>query len=404
MGQSVLDGSAALRARARVFADILVHPSLEVLRNPRPLFRGGPAWPRFETQVLARTCWFPLPVPIDAKPPPCPPAAEAGEGVWCGPVSFHFGHMVADFGMRLAASSRAFPELPLVFSIWNLPGAEPLPFFWQIVDHLGIDRARIHLNRVPTLWRRLHVLPQAERRFGGGPGRAHLDFMDAITGPAPLPDLDCLFVSRAGLPKGRFAGEGVLEAALQNAGVVVFRPETVPLDAQVALYRRARRLIVSEGSALHAFQLLGRVPAEMIVLCRRPWRRMAAASLRPRVSGLHYVEALRGLVHGLRATGRPQTTTALSVLDEGRLLDALGRLGVPLAWDRTAYLRAQEADLADWIVHRMAQAAHPGERATIERCLRGLSLPPPAPWPEAGREPGREPGTEPGTEAGTATP
>lgn len=386
MGHSSFLGAASLRAKARTFETILVHPSLEVLRKPGALFRGGPAWPRFETQVLARTCWFPIPLPVDAKPPPCPPAAEAGEGVWCGPVSFHFGHMVADFGMRLAASSRAFPDLPLVFSIWDLPGAEPLPFFWQIVDHLGIDRARIHLNRRPTLWRRLHVLPQAERRFGGGPGRAHLDFMDAITaGDAPPPDLPCLFVSRAGLPKGRFAGEGALEAALGEAGIAVFRPETAPLDAQVALYRRARRLIVSEGSALHALQLLGRLDAEIIVLCRRPWRRMAAASLRPRVRALHYVEALRGLVYGLRATtGRPQMTTALSVLDEGRLLDALGRFGLPLAWDRAVYLRAREADVADWVAHRMAQAPHPGERATIERRLRALSLPTPAAWPEPG--------------------
>lgn len=386
MGHSSFLGAAALRAKARTFETILVHPSLEVLRKPGALFRGGPAWPRFETQVLARTCWFPLPLPVDAKPPPGAPAAEAGEGVWCGPVSFHFGHMVADFGMRLATSSRAFPDLPLVFSIWDLPGAEPLPFFWQIVDHLGIDRARIHLNRRPTLWRRLHVLPQAERRFGGGPGRAHLDFMDAITGGnAPPPDLPCLFVSRAGLPKGRFAGEGALEAALRETGVAVFRPETAPLAAQVALYRRARRLIVSEGSALHAFQLLGRLDAEMIVLCRRPWRRMAAASLRPRVRGLHYVEALRGLVHGLRATtGRPQMTTALSVLDEGRLLDALARHGLALPWDRAAYLRAREADVTEWVAHRLTQGAHPGERATIERRLRALSLPPPAAWPEPG--------------------
>jgi hypothetical protein len=388
MGHSSFLGAASLRAKARSFDDILVHPSLEVLRNPGALFRGGPAWPRFETQILARTCWFPVPFPVDAKPPPLrEAAAAAGEGVWCGPISIHFGHMVADFGMRLAASSRAYPDLPLIFSIWDLPGAEPFPFFWQMVDHLGIDRARIHLNRTPTLWRRLHVLPQAERRFGGGPHGAHLDFLDAITAPSPgAPDIACLFVSRAGLPKGRFAGEAVLETALRSVGVTVFRPETVPLAAQLALYRRARRLIVSEGSALHAFQLLGRLEAEMIVLCRRPWRRLAAASLRPRVGALHYVEALKGLVYGLRASGRPQRTTALSILDEGRLLDALGRLGVALAWDRAAYLRAREADIAAWIAHRMAQAAHPGERAMIERRLRALSLPPPAAWPESGAQ------------------
>ena len=366
----------------RTFSDIVVHPSLEVLRDPGPLFRGGPDWPRFHTRIAERHCWYALPLPVDARPPKAGARETVQdaleEGVWCGPVSFHYGHMIADFGMRLAASARALPEAPLLFSIWPVPGAAPLPFFFEITDHLGIARERLRFVGRPTLVRRLHVLPQAERPYGGGPSRAHLDLMDAITGPAPPGDGATVFVSRAGQPKGKFAGESALEAAFVGAGAVAFRPESAPLKAQIDRYRSAERLIFSEGSAVHTLQLVGRLDAQVIVLGRRRWRRLAAGSLRPRVRSLAYLHALRGLVYGLRASGRPQIPAALTILDEKKLLDRLGRLGVDLAaaWDQAAYLRARDADLAAWTAQRLADAVHPGERATIGKRLKALGLPP----------------------------
>src|SRR3954453_15841257 len=70
------------------------------------------------------------------RPHRAEPASERLErGIWCGPVSNHFGHMVADFAMRIAASSRLDPVTPLVFSI-DPEAPEPLPVFWQIPDHL----------------------------------------------------------------------------------------------------------------------------------------------------------------------------------------------------------------------------------------------------------------------------
>src|SRR5207244_11081817 len=130
-------------------------------------------------------------------------------------------------------------------SIWDEEGAAPLPFFWQIIDHLGVDRRRVMLVRKPTRFGRLSVLPQAERRFGGGPSRRHLRLMDAITAPPSPPDRDlaCVFVARARLPNGRFAGESYLDEVMTAAGVTVFHPEQVALSFQFQLYRSARRLI-----------------------------------------------------------------------------------------------------------------------------------------------------------------
>jgi len=369
-----------LREQAKTFADIVVHPSQEMLRHPAgAFFRGGPEWPHFATQIYARHCWRRIPTPVDSRPhPPSQSVESADRGIWCGPISYHFGHMVADFGMRIAASSLLDQATPLVFSVWDQGDAEPPPFFWQIIDHLAIDRRRVLLVRNPMRFGRLAVLPQAERRFGGGPSRRHLQLMDAITAPPwpPDQDIETVFVSRSWRPRGRFAGESYLDEALAAAGVTVFQPESVDLYAQFRLYRRARRLIFSEGSALHALQLLGRLDAEIVILARRPWARMTAVSLRPRVRSVRSIRAARGFAYGLLPSGDRQHPAGISVLDERRCIAGLRVLGIDIArsWDPKIYTERRDGDIAAWIGHRLAFATHPRERRTIERHLRRLSL------------------------------
>src|SRR5437762_9112829 len=286
--------------------------------------------------------------------------------------------MVADFGVRFAASALLDGTPPLAFSIWDDPKAQAPPFFWQIVDHLAIDRSRVLLVREPMQFGRLLVLPQAERRFGSGPSRPHLRLMDAITAP-PFradQDLEYVFVSRARWPKGRFAGEAYLDEALAAAGVTVFHPESADLHTQLRLYRRARCLIFSEGSALHALQLLGRVDAEVVILARRPWARMTAVSLVPRVRGMRYIRATGGFIYGLLPSGDRQHPAGISLFDERRCVSGLQALGIDIApfWDPRVYAERRDGDLRRWIGNRLARATHPGEPRTVERHLRRLSL------------------------------
>src|SRR3954454_14831682 len=351
-----------------------------MLRHPAgAFFRGGPQWPHFETQVYARHCWHRIPRPVDSRPLPCDgPVDIVDRGIWCGPISYHFGHMVADFGMRIAASSLLDETTPLVFSIWGNPKAEAPPFFWQIIDHLAIDRSRVLFVRKPMRFGRLLVLPQAERRFGGGPSRRHLELMDAITAPPFRADQDLgyVFVSRARWPKGRFAGEAYLDEALPAAGVTVFHPESADLHDQFRLYRRARCLIFSEGSALHALQLLGRVDAEVVILARLPGARMTAVSLVPRVLGMRYIRATGGFIYGLLPSGDRQHPAGISLFDEKHCVSGLRALGIDIApfWAPRVYAERRDGDIAAWIGNRLAFATHSGERRTIERHLRRLSL------------------------------
>ena len=368
----------------RVFRDVTVLPT-QGLRNgmgrapsrlTRGVFRGGPLFPLFALRWRARHCRGPIPGPCDLRPAPAAAVHHLPAGVWCGPASPHFGHMIADFAMRLPRAALAGPGWPLVFSVGPAELPEPEPFFWQILAHFGVGPERVVLVREPTRFARLAVPPQAERLGGPGPSRAHLDRMDAVAaahGP-PGPPIPCLFVTRAGLADGRIAAEPYLAEALARAGVTVMAPERASLAAQLDAYRRARRIVFSEGSALHALQLLGRLPAEVAVLVRRPGRRLARRALRPRLAALAYWSPIRGQVLGCNARGRPQWDRALTLIEPRLLLACFAGFGVDLAahWDAAAYEAALRADIGAWVAYNRALDIHAGARAMIARSLARL--------------------------------
>lgn len=370
--------SAARGPRLQSFRDIVVHPTQAMLKPPFVLYRGGPDWPRFWLRIAARHCRFPVAVPLDIRPrrDGPPPARREAAGIWCGPVTRHFGHAVAEFGTRIAWSSRlAQGDLPLVFSAGPADGPPP-PFFDQLLAHFGVAPDRVRIVTAPTRFDRLDVVPQAERLLGGAPDPAYLALLDEIAGPEPVGDGARLFVSRGALPKGRFAGETYLEAVLAAAGYAVFRPESAPLAGQLARYRAAAHLVFSEGSALHALQLLGHLRAAVTVLVRRPGMRLASAAIAARVPALDYLDCLRGVAYGVRRYGRPQVSAGISILDEDRVPTAFARAGIDIAagWDRAAYRGARDADIAGWAARRLADPKHAAEAATIDRSLRRAGL------------------------------
>ena len=158
----------------QVFRDILVMPTQDLLNGMgkavrsggRGIYRGGPVWPRFALQIRARHCRGLVPIPCDRRPRVTGEAARIVEaGVWCGPASPHFGHMIADFGMRIAQGAHR-TDLPLVFSVGPESQPDPRPFFHDILRHLGVPESRVMLIREPTRFGTLHVPAQAERIRG----------------------------------------------------------------------------------------------------------------------------------------------------------------------------------------------------------------------------------------------
>jgi hypothetical protein len=356
------------------FANVVVYPTQDMLRPPWTLFRGGPDWPWFWLRRDERHCRYRSRIPLDVRPRrgSREPMRDEPKGTWCGPVSQHFGHAIANFGSRIAEASVLPRDRPLVFSA--RPGEVPPDFLWQMLRHYGVDRERVRIVSEPTRFASLLVAPQAEPLHGPPPSARHLELLDRLAGPAPPPDGSRLYVSRAMLWKGKIAGDAFIERALLESGHVPFHPELVPLSEQLDAYRRASSLVFAEGSAIHALQLLGRVAADVVVVCRRRGSRLAETPIRARAHSLSYVDAVAGTLVGLDRRGRRQPSTGMTVLDDDRLVMGLERAGVPIGatWSRDAFAEQREADVARWVDARLAHPLHPGERGAIRRSLRGL--------------------------------
>ncbi|GEP12445.1 glycosyltransferase 61 family protein [Methylobacterium gnaphalii] len=360
--------------RSQAFRDVIVVPQ----RGDR--YHGGPIWPNFYLRVRARTCWGIIPVPIDTRPhASAPPHRIIDAGVWCGIVGLHYGHMIASLGMRIVASAALDPALPLIFSLPDVDLFELPPYFWQMINVLGVDRQRLLFIREPVKVLRLYVFPQAERPFGGGPSAQHLDRMDRLFGDKRLVPkvIPVSYVSRSRVTRGgQIAGESYLEEVLRKLGVEIYFPEDHSVEAQVAYYAQVRRLIFSEGSPVHTLQLVGRLGADIAVLVRRPRQWHAFASLKPRARSLTYLRATEALVRGLGASRRSERHRGITIMNEAKLLREFARIGLDLSthWDSPAYTARRDADIRGWIVDRRSQKSSFDEGKFIETQLAALGI------------------------------
>ncbi len=344
------------------------------------MFRGGPLWPRYAWQWKARHARGWLPIPRDAAPSfIAEPTMTIPQAIWCGPIAFHFGHAVADFGMRIAESAYSGLPCPLLFAMESQLDIDPPEYFWQILRHLKVDTDRVLIVRSPIKVEKLYVYPQSEVRGGAGPSRQHLDLMDRITGSTANQTTNTMvYVSRSRLhenhnfPVGQIAAESYIENALTQVGFTTIHPEEMPVDQQLEAYKNASTLIFSEGSALHGLQLLGRLHSKLGIISRRKGKSMPTTSFQGRVQKLTHINAVHGMIYSLRSNGRADKTRAISVLDQKHLIDSLMKFGVDLTgiWDSNTYCRTRNDDIKSWASRMNALGQHPRAEPFIRRKIR----------------------------------
>ena len=364
------------------FHDVVVVPYAALLDKWQDgeFHQGGPIWPDWDQQRLARHCREGR--PFDIRPEDPETVEHYVETLaWGGGIDPQFGHQVADFSARLLATTLAHPELPIAFASkpergWRTLDDTPA-FFAQILDWFGIPRERVHFINESTMVGQLFVAPQAEQLDGPGPSADYLDALDRLAAARlyelPVERVPALYVSRAGMP-ARFAGETYLERALVEAGVHVMRPETLPLLEQIRSYRAAERIIFAEGSAVHVLQLLGHVDADVGVLVRRGGTHIAQPNLLPRVRSLDYEDGTAGMVLGILPSGRRATHLGLSVLRQDAIVDMFARLGVDLVgrWSDSAFGQARDEDVLAWADAQVSQPQLHGP-GSVELILERLA-------------------------------
>lgn len=207
----------------------------------------------------------------------------------------------------------------------------PLPAFVQAFLELIPGLAsRIETVTQPTRFERL-IVPYP----GFAMGRvAHFPFKHlcekmtdrALSKDEPVTNQP-LYLSRAGLrqpSKRALIGEDRLERFLEQQGFLVIRPETLSVQAQIALFNRHRWIVLPNGSACHT-RLFSRVETNMITLTTEQVKGTFILSDRLCQGESHYanVFTVPDLGHDV-----PHDTAQPVMLDEERFLSLLKQFGL----------------------------------------------------------------------------
>jgi hypothetical protein len=297
---------------------------------------------------------------------------------WCGPVTQHFGHQVADFSTRIAAYSRLGERFHFCFAVHPGSGishlADAPTFFREILEWVSIPTDKVRIVNAPVYARQLVCVPQQEQ-LQVGPSEDYLDLLDDnfYRKRIPQPRAKIYYISRAGMPV-HFAGESFIEYVLGQSGVSVIRPESLSLNEQLRILAGARMLLFAEGSALHGIQLLGRNVAEVHILNRRPGSSLARCSLNPRCGNVTY-HNIGDLVHGLNRVGNPCPEVGIAVPDITQLRNAITSTGLKIkGWSDDLFRRFVESDISTWYEREASspRANVAGSMEMIDRQLEAL--------------------------------
>ena len=320
----------------------------------------GPIWPDWDSQTIARHCRGNR--PFDTKPerPSSTPIMIDEPIIWGGFLHRHFGHFVSEIASRILQSRRDGSTEKFIYAAdygairaegWSrVPG-----HFLPVVNWLGVKKENITLLKAHMKARQIEVAAQAEQLGRTGVGPAYLDLLDENTARNKLVPKAAkhVYVSRARLaPKlGGHAGDLYLVEALSKLGVEIFYPENHPISEQLAVYAGAEHLIISQGSAIHGLQLLGRGMKSISILNRTPNSILGVANIRPRCENLQYINAIQ---HFFVYTGRkdvPIPNLGKMVFDLDILFSTFKHMGLDLAsvWNMADYKRSVDESLHQWV-------------------------------------------------------
>ncbi len=277
-----------------------------------------------------------------------------GTWLWGGTLWSYFAHFIVESSGRLWALDHLGhpPDGILYIPRRDSQEAELSRFQAAFLRALGIDlpvRMVADSARVERL-----IVPGQGFGLGeisaGTP--AFRDFMHARFGRDVKPEGgEKLYISRSqlGPNRGKLVGEERIEEELAAQGYEIFHPQRHDMPTQLARYKAARKVVASEGSALHLFAFIGRSDQAVALIPRRRSRATAhiiahlesftgarptvlkvlrevwqpAASKRKRLSAGEPDLAL--LQAGLHAAGFIEDGPAWAPLDPDEIRAALGK-------------------------------------------------------------------------------
>jgi tetratricopeptide (TPR) repeat protein len=255
-----------------------------------------------------------------------------GEWVYIGPKHHHFGHIMAEMVHRILPSKVFFPDIRkyVIVTTFDDDDKTLCDSYREVLEFFEIDPGAVLVLNENKIVERLSICEQGAN-LEGHPMPWYLaalrEFstrrLDSIYGSRHHPEK--VYVSKSKIPHGgTILGERYMEELLSREGFFVFYPEEAPLTAQMDVYRKAKVLVFSEGSAFHGTELLGEAMLDhTYLIVRRIYAREVFASIlepRSRHFEMFPDTFFLGTIVVDPETRDPHSEFGVSVLDIDRLI------------------------------------------------------------------------------------
>jgi hypothetical protein len=343
-------------------SDLVIAPYQRMLNRPSAGsgMVGGPVFAWDETRTWLRHCAHGIARDSSGDIDEVP-LRLAGTWLYAGPITDDFSHYAAEFIHRLPIGV-APPVSGIVMSSSpsrNSHHIAALPeFASDALRYLGLQQIPVRIIRSAVQVESAIILAQGEQLGVGARPEylmqlvKHQQQQFGSSGHRGKP----LYLSRAGLHRGKLAGESYLERWLADAGVLVIRPESVPWPELLHHVHESQRLLLSEGGAAHALSLLGSLPESVHMLSRRRsgsrGRLDCAIPLAARsMGGIHEIDAIIDILDPVPLV-TDDLPNALTLVDPQMLFaelhTALEGFG-SVQWSMPEFIAAAEADLESYL-------------------------------------------------------
>lgn len=298
-------------------------------------------------------------------------ARLSGSWIYLGPKYHHFGHIMSEMVHRIVPSVLAFPAPSRYLLVTTFDDPDTNGFadlcrtFRQVLEFCEIPPQDVHIINENSVVEQLSICEQGSH-LGGRASSWYLDTLEDFSTRrlnelhGRRPSWAKVYVSKSRIPHGgTILGESYIEELLRAEGFFILHPQEQPLSVQMDVYRKARVLVFSEGSACHGTELLGRSAMEEThVLLRRPEMRPAMIDIlgeRSRRLEIFQDTFLLGTIAVHPQTRQPHSEFAVSLLDIDRFVAyfrerGIARLGT---LDVARYLEAAERDLKAYFDYHM---------------------------------------------------
>jgi len=299
------------KLRYDTFSDVMLAPAKSIF----PIYGGGLVephkYPRY-CRHLRYGLVSSKPITLSQKPVPKLPLEANKPYIFGGVYMHHFGRFVTQSIHRLWITDHPDYADHTVLFIAR-PEEIPLrPHFAAVMRIFGVRNWRVITSE--HMVEQLVIAEQA-KIFGLPPRKRNNFYLNQLRDRNGLVQTDSkhkkIAILRGHLDGRRYVAEHHLQAYLADQGYSIFCPEKHPLSKQLSFISNAEKIIISDGSACHLFDMLPPVKAEVVFLARSKFSRLGKTSIKAKAKRFFSFTKVTTLIVPISSKGTKRRVKAL---------------------------------------------------------------------------------------------